>query len=96
MKSLREKINELNYFENELIEREMIYCRLEFIEHDKIFYEDELKSMIRSTISLTDVINCLLYSLLLYFNFFFALSAVVNNHRFSLSNIYHVVIFEES
>ena len=92
MKSLREKINELDCFENELIEREIIYYRLEFIEHGGVFCEDELKSMIRSITSLTDVINCLLCSLSLYFNSFSALSAVVNSHRSPLPNVRRIVI----
>ena len=96
IKNLRERINELDCFENELIEYKIIYYKLEFIEYDEVFYENELKSMIKSIISLINIINCLLYSLLLYFNFFFALSAVINNHRFSLSNMHYVIISEES
>ena len=93
---MKERINELNYFENELIEYEMIYYKLEFIEHDEIFCENELKSMIKSRISLIDVINCLLYSLSLHFNSFSILSIVINNRQSSFPNMRRVVIFEGS
>ena len=96
MKGLRERINELNYFENKLIKYEMIYYKLEFIEYNKIFYKNKLKLMIKSIILLINIINYLLYSLLLYFNFFSTFSIIINNHRFSLLNIYHIVISRES
>ena len=96
MKNLRKKINEFDCFEDELIECEVIYYKLEFIEHGKIFCEDELKLLAKSIISLIDVINCLLYSLLLYFNFFFTLSAIVNSYQSSLSNMRRIVISKES
>ena len=96
MKNLKEKINELNYFENKLIKYKMIYYKLKFIEYNEIFYKNKLKSIIKSIISLINIINYLLYFLLLYFNFFFTFSIIVNNHRSLFSNICHVVIFEES
>ena len=94
MKDLKVKISDDDCFS--LIECFVMYYWKKFIEYDEIFYEVKLELPIRLIISLIDIVDCSLCSLLLYFNFFSALSVVINWYQSPLPNIHRAVISGES